>query len=278
MKTDRLWTESFMEDKKPSILYGVNPILEALKASKRRCTKIVVKEGTLNPRVQTIVNLAGSLKVKVEEIPHKKFQNTFSSFAHQNIIGYFSPKEPLKIEDLIRQAFQETSTPTLVVVDGIQDPQNLGAIIRSAEVLGVQGLILPERRSAPLSETVAKCSAGAIEILPVACVNNLVQALEILKKKGFWAVGVDAAGKTPCHEMQFDFPVALVIGGEEKGIRPLLRKTCDFTVHIPMDGKLDSLNAAAASTVIFYEISRQKKLALPKKPNTDAGTGAKKKR
>jgi 23S rRNA (guanosine2251-2'-O)-methyltransferase len=251
-----------MEDNKQSILYGINPIQEALKASKRMCYKIVTKEGTANPRVQTLLALAKTLNVKIERLHPKEFEKKYGAYAHQSIIGYFSPKEPLKINDLIQLAFKATSTPTLVLLDGIQDPQNLGAIIRSAEVFGVQGVILPERRSASITETVAKCSAGAIEIIPVASVNNLVQTLEVLKSEGFWAVGVDSTGEKPCDELQFDFPTALVIGGEEKGIRPLLRKQCDFTVHIPMQGKLDSLNAAAASAVIFYEISRQKNSGL----------------
>ncbi|GJL77043.1 MAG: 23S rRNA (guanosine(2251)-2'-O)-methyltransferase RlmB [Nitrospinaceae bacterium] len=267
-----------MDDKKPSILYGINPILEALKASKRQCHKIVVKEGTLNPRIHALLAQARSLKVEVEEVSSKKFQKKFNAYSHQNIIGYFSSKEPLKITDLIRLAFQATPMPTLVLVDGIQDPQNLGALIRSAEALGVQGVILPERRSAPLSETVAKCSAGAIEILPVTTVTNLGQTLDLLKKEGFWTVGVDADGKTPCHELQFDFPVALIIGGEEKGIRPLLRKKCDFTVSIPMQGKLDSLNAAAASAVIFYEISRQKQTGSSRTKNPEGQVSGKKKR
>ncbi len=241
------------------MLYGINPIQEALKASKRQCHKIVVKEGASNRRVQALLNSAKSLKVMIEELPPKQFQKQYGAYAHQSIIGYFSSKEPLNIKDLIRQSFKTTATPTLVLLDGIQDPQNLGAIIRSAEVFGVQGVILPERRSASITETVAKCSAGAIEIIPVACVSNLVQTLEVLKSEGFWAVGVDSQGEKPCYELKFDFPTALVIGGEEKGIRPLLRKQCDFTVHIPMQGTLDSLNAAAASAVLFYEISRQKK-------------------
>jgi 23S rRNA (guanosine2251-2'-O)-methyltransferase len=248
-----------MEDKKPSILYGINPVLEALKAGVRVCQQIVVKEKNSNSRIQSVLALAGSLKVKVLTLPPKEFQQEYGSYAHQNIIGYFSPRKPLELNDLIRQAQKTEPTPTLVLLDGIQDPQNLGAIVRAAQTLGVQGVILPERRSAQLTETVAKCSAGAIERLPIATVNNLVQTVERLKKAGFWIVGVDANGKTPCHEFKFDMPVALVIGGEEKGIRPLLRKNCDFTINIPMTGTLDSLNAATASAVVFYEILRQKK-------------------
>lgn len=248
-----------MADAKPSILYGINPVLEALKAGKRQCHKVVVKDKITNPRIQSVSALARSLQVKVEILPAKEFQKKYGAYAHQSIIGYFSPRKPVELDDLIHQAFQSTPLPTLALLDEIQDPQNLGAIIRAANTLGIQGIIIPERRSASLTETVAKCSAGAIERMPIACVGNLVQTVELLKKAGFWTVGVDSRGKTPCYEFQFDMPVALVIGGEEKGIRPLLQQKCDFTVSIPMQGELDSLNAATASAVLFYEILRQKK-------------------
>ncbi len=252
-----------MEDSKPSILYGINPVMEALKAGIRVCHNIVVKEKVSNPRIQSVLTLARSLRVKVETLPQKEFQQKYGAYAHQSIIGYFSSKKPLELNDLIEQAFQATPTPSLALLDGIQDPQNLGAIIRAAQTLGVQGIIIPDRRSASLTETVAKCSAGAIERLPIACVTNLVQTVERLQKAGFWMVGVDSKGKTPCYEFKFDMPTALVIGGEEKGIRPLLRKKCDFTINIPMPGELDSLNAATACAVVFYEVLRQKKGEKP---------------
>jgi 23S rRNA (guanosine2251-2'-O)-methyltransferase len=255
--------QNHMADAKPSILYGINPVMEALKAGKRKCHKIVVKDKTTNSRIQSVSTLARSLHIKVEALPAKEFQQKYGAYAHQSIIGYFSSRKPIELNDLIRQAFQVTPLPTLALLDGIQDPQNLGAIIRAAETLGIQGIIIPERRSAQLTETVAKCSAGATECMPIACVNNLVQTLELLKKAGFWMVGVDAHGKVPCYEFQFDMPTALIIGGEEKGIRPLLRKKCDFTVHIPMQGKLDSLNAATACAVVFYEVMKQKNGGKP---------------
>ncbi|MBT5029422.1 MAG: 23S rRNA (guanosine(2251)-2'-O)-methyltransferase RlmB, partial [Nitrospina sp.] len=163
-------------------------------------------------------------------------------------------------EELIEIAFQKTSLPTLVILDGIQDPQNLGAIIRSAETLGIQGLILPKHGSPDLNETVAKCSSGALEHLPITWVTNLNHCIEKLKESGFWVAGVVPDGEMPCYQYKFNAPSALVIGGEEKGIRPLLKKSCDVTLAIPMNGKLQSLNAASASTVIFYENLRQKLL------------------
>jgi 23S rRNA (guanosine2251-2'-O)-methyltransferase len=125
-------------------------------------------------------------------------------------------------------------------------------------VLGLQGLVMPKHRSAPLNETVAKCSAGAIESLPIATVSNLKQAADLLKEKGFWIVGVDMEGDRACYEFDFNTPVALVIGGEEKGVRPILKKTCDFTVSIPMAGELDSLNLSTAAAIVFYEIHKQR--------------------
>lgn len=240
-------------------IYGIHPVREALKASKRKCYKIVVAEGKTNPRIRSVLDLARTQKVKVEVLPRLVFQKKYRDCLHQGVVGYFSVKPVLELEELIQQAFEATSRPTLVILDGIQDPHNLGAIIRSAETLGIQGLILPTRRTAALNETVAKCSAGAIENLPVAWVPNLTKAIPALKKADFWIVGVDVQGQTPCNEFKFDLPVTLVIGGEEKGIRPLLKKNCDFTLSIPMEGKTGSLNAAAASSVIFYEILRQKR-------------------
>ena len=167
----------------------------------------------------------------------------------------------LKLPDLMDRAFTQTPHPVLVLVDEIQDPQNLGALIRSAYVLGMQGLVLPERRSAPLNETVAKCSSGAMESLPIATVTNLNRALERLKDAKFWIVGVDMDGERPCYEFEFNLPTALVIGGEGKGIRPSVKKACDFTVSIPMDGHLGSLNAATAASIVFYEIQKQRRAA-----------------
>ncbi len=241
-----------------SFIYGINPILEAIKASKRRCYKIVVTQGKRPPRLRPILDACKAQGVKVEVLPRDVFQKKYRSVTHQGVIGYFSEKESIPLDELIRRAFEESPQPTLAILDGIQDPQNLGAIIRSAEVLGVQGLVLPQRRVAPLNETVSKCSSGAVENLPVAWVTNLARAMEQLKESKFWIVGVDPRGEKSCDRFKFDMPTALLIGGEEKGIRPLLRKACDFTVSIPMRGAVESLNVSAASAVIFYEILKQK--------------------
>ncbi|KMP11475.1 23S rRNA methyltransferase [Candidatus Nitromaritima sp. SCGC AAA799-C22] len=248
-----------MGQSESDILYGINPILEALKASRRRCYRIIVEEGKSSPRLKSLLNLCRTRRVKVESLSKTEFQKRYRPYTHQGVVGHFSVKETLGLTDLIAGAFQETPHPVLILPDGIQDPQNLGAVVRSAEALGLQGMVLPKHRAAPLNETVAKCSSGAIEKFPIAWVTNLVHAIEELKESDFWIVGIDPQGKTPCYEFKFDMPVALLIGGEEKGIRPLLKKTCDFTLSIPMAGSMSSLNASAAGAVVFYEILRQRR-------------------
>ena len=246
------------------ILYGINPITEALKVSKRKCLRIIVENGKINPRLQALIALAQSKNILVESISKEAFKKRYRSYVHQGIIGYFSIKETLGFHELIAEALEKSTNPILVISDGIQDPHNLGAIIRSAAAMGIQGMVLPKHRVAPLNETVAKCSSGAIENLPVTWVSNLSNAMDELKKSGFWIVGIDPEGTTSCYDFKFDMPVALLIGNEGKGVRPLLKKKCDFTLSIPMANSVNSLNASAAGAIVFYEALRQK---LNKKPD-----------
>ncbi|MFQ5673070.1 MAG: 23S rRNA (guanosine(2251)-2'-O)-methyltransferase RlmB [Nitrospinales bacterium] len=248
-----------MREKPESLVYGINPVLHALKLAQRACHKIVVEQGRPAPRIRPLLESARRDGIRVETLPRAVFGKKYPGRAHQGIVGHFSPKATLPLDELIRRAFEQTPQPTLAVLDCIQDPRNLGAIIRSAEAQGIQGIVLPKNRSAPLNETVAKCSAGAVESIPIATATNLAKALETLKSAGFWIVGVDMAGEKPCGEFAFDSPTALVLGGEEKGIRPLLKRACDFTVCIPMSGTVGSLNVSTAGAILFYEILRQKR-------------------
>lgn len=249
-----------MSVKNQNIVYGIHPLNQALKASQRKCYKIVVEKEKSNPRIQSILQTARAASIMIETLSRSAFSGKYQDYSHQGIVGYFSSKEIMNLNDLVQQAFRQTPQPTLAVLDGIQDPQNLGAVIRSAEALGIHGIVLPRRRTAPLNETVTKCSSGALETIPIAMAVNLANALKLLKKHGFWVVGVDTNGQKPCYRLAFDSPTALLIGSEGKGIRPLLKKACDFTVSIPMKGKVGSLNVSAASAVLFYEISRQKRM------------------
>ncbi len=242
-----------------STIFGLNPVYEALKARKRRCYKLTIEQGKSQTRLNLLIELAHENKVPIETIPKIAFQKKYRSHNHQGVVGVFAVIQALELDELIKQAFQKSQLPVLVVLDSIQDPQNLGTIIRSAETLGIHGLILPKNRTSTLNETVAKCSSGAIEHLPIAYVTNLTREIEHLKEAGFWIAGVVPDGDTPCYQYKFDTPVVLVLGGEEKGIRPLLKKSCDVTLNIPMQGAIGSLNASAAAAILFYEALRQKK-------------------
>ena len=243
-----------------SLIFGINSVQEALLASNRRCYRLIVEQGTLSPRIQALVNMAKEKLIPIEPITKSAFQNKFKNQVHQGVAGYFSDIVTLELDKLLEKAFQNDALPTLVILDGVQDPQNLGAIIRSAETLGIQGMILSKHGTSSLTETVAKCSSGAIEYLPISRVNNLVRCVGQLKEAGFWVAGVVPDGEILCHHYRFNSPVALVIGGEGKGIRPLLKKSCDVTLAIPMKGQVRSLNAASASAVVFYENLRQKNM------------------
>ena len=204
------------------------------------------------------MSLLRSKNISVKSIPKGEFKKQYRSYVHQGVVGYFTKKETLELHELVTNAFNNSKDPILVISDGIQDPHNLGAIIRSATAMGIQGMILPKNRGAPLNETVAKCSSGAIEKMSITFVSNLSNAMEKLKESGFWIVGIDPEGSTSCYDFKFEMPVALLIGNEGKGIRPLLKKNCDFILSIPMVTSMNSLNASAAGAVVFYEALRQK--------------------
>ncbi len=251
-----------MSQKTQDILYGIHPIESALNNQNRQCYKIVLEERKPNERLSALISQAEKMGVRVEFLPRNLFRKKYGIHVHQGIIGIFSAIKLLDLEEFLESVFQNTSNPIIALLDEIQDPQNMGAIIRSAYFLGIQGIIIPKRRSVPLSETVAKCASGALEYLPVAEVTNLARAIENLKKSQFWVIGVDAKGERLCFDMDFNGPTALIIGGENKGIRPLIKKSCDISISIPMANPSGSLNASVASSIIFYEILRQRK-SLP---------------
>ena len=246
-----------MAQRNERILYGIHPVARALEFEKKNCHKLTVLESQTHPRVLELAHIAREIGILVEVLPREVFAKKYRNFENnQGVVGYFSIKPQMSLDELVSQAFCIGDKPILAVLDGVQDPHNLGAIIRSAEALGINGVIIPSRRASPLNETVAKCSAGAIESLSIVSVNNVALALEKLKKAGFWVVGLDEAGETPCQCLDYDMPIAFLIGSEGKGIRPLLKKKCDFTAKILMRGSVGSLNVSSASAVVFYEAMR----------------------
>jgi 23S rRNA (guanosine2251-2'-O)-methyltransferase len=249
-----------MEEKNSNLIYGINPVTEALN-KQSKFQKIVVEDGKNNPRLQKIIDTAREQSVKVEFLNGKLFSKKFGKYSPQSVVGFRSAKKCLSLEELISQSKELDTAPILVALDEVQDPHNMGAIIRSAEVMGIGGLIVPSRRSAPLNETVAKCSSGALESLRIAEVVNMARALEDLKEGGFWIGGVDLDGETAVYQHNFDQPTVVVFGGEGKGVRPLVKKSFDFSLTIPMKHSDNSLNVSNACAIVFYEILRQKRLS-----------------
>jgi len=239
------------------IIYGVNPVLEALKAERQTLNKILIAEGRESPAIRTLQQLAREKGIPVHRCPREFLDRETGSERHQGVLAYQAGASYASWEDLERRIKEVPGYSLVLVLDSIEDPQNLGSLIRTAEACGVRGIIIPKDRAVGLTPTVIKVSAGAAAHIPILRVTNLVQTVEDLKKEGFWVVGADARGEKSLYEMKFDMNVALVIGSEGKGIRPLLLKKCDFTVSIPMRGKVSSLNTAIAGAVILFEILRQ---------------------
>ena len=239
------------------IIYGINPVLEALRAERQTLYQIFIVEGKHSPSFQDLRQLAREKRIPLQVRPQRVMNKLAGTEHHQGVIGLRAESPYASWEDLLRSIRSEPAHAVVLLLDSIQDPQNLGSLIRTAESCGARGIILPRDRAAGVTPAVIKASAGAAAHLPVVRVTNLASTLEELKKEGFWIVGADARGAKNLYEMKFDMNVGLVIGSEGKGIRPLILKKCDFTISIPMRGKVSSLNASIAGAIILYEILRQ---------------------
>jgi 23S rRNA (guanosine2251-2'-O)-methyltransferase len=239
------------------ILYGTNPIREALASRGHKVREIWVSRRSSSPTVREILNQARGLGIKVRNIDRRRLDARAGTTSHQGIVAFLSPYDYVELEVILAAALSEGAA-LVVVLDGIEDPQNLGALIRTAYVCGAHGVVVPKDRAAQLTAAVAKASAGALEHSKVARVTNLRRTLEILKEQGIWVVGLTMEGDQPIYELDLCQPTAWVIGGEAKGIRPLIKQTCDVQASIPQQGRLDSLNAAAAGAMALYETMRQR--------------------
>jgi 23S rRNA (guanosine2251-2'-O)-methyltransferase len=242
-----------------NLICGVNPVLEALAAGTRHFDRLLVVKGLRGRRLSEAIRRATRLGIPLRFEMRETLDRLAGGVPHQGIIAIVSEKPVLSLPALL----DATKTPALLVVlDGVEDPRNLGAILRTAEAAGADGVMLPERHSAGLSETVARASAGALEHVSVARVGNLVQALQALKERGLWIVGFDAAGTERWDTVDLTKPVALVLGGEGRGMRRLVREHCDHLVSIPHFGHVMSLNVSVAAGVALYEAVRQRR-AVP---------------
>jgi 23S rRNA (guanosine2251-2'-O)-methyltransferase len=238
-------------------IYGINPVLEALKAERKILDKVFIAEGRQGAPFQTLRQLAREKGIPIQVRPKEALTQLAKTERHQGVIGLPTESPYASFEDLLSAIRSAQGHALVLILDGIQDPQNLGSMIRTAEASGAQGIIIPKDRAVGITPTVVKASVGAAAHIPVVRVTNLARTLEELKREGFWIVGADAGGEKNLYEMKFDMKVGLVIGSEGKGIRPLVLKKCDYTIFIPMKGKISSLNAAIAGAIILFEILRQ---------------------
>lgn len=238
-------------------LEGRNSVLEALRAG-RSINRILVAKGEREGSVTQIVAIARQNHIVVQEVDRSKLDNLSTTHAHQGVIAFAAAKDYVEVDDILEIAEASGRPPFLVILDEITDAYNLGSILRTADAAGAHGVIIPKRRAIGLTTAVSKASAGAMEHVPVARVTNIVQTIEKLKKNNIWVVGTDSSGEKPFFHSDLKGPVALVIGSEGEGMGKLVRESCDFTVSIPMLGKISSLNAAVAGAIVMYEILRQR--------------------
>ena len=236
---------------------GRNALTEALRSG-RTIDKVFIANGDTDRALQRLAAQAKEAGAVVVPVDRRKLDAMSTTHAHQGIIALAAAREYATLDELLEVAKQRGEEPLLVICDELSDPHNLGAILRSAECAGAHGVIIPKRRSVGLTATVAKASAGAIEYMKVARVGNINSAIEQLKEKGVWIFGTAAEGSIPMYQANLTVPAAIVIGNEGDGMSQLVRKNCDVMVHIPMKGKISSLNASAAASILLYEAVRQR--------------------
>ncbi len=246
-----------------NMLYGINPILEALKVKPTRLLRILVAKDSLNPRVaDDLVKKARLANVRVDVAE----RSAMPEGVHQGVAAYVRPYAYYDLAALIRHTKESQRTPLLVLLDSIQDPHNLGAIIRSAHAFGAHGVVVPKNRAAQVTGLVAKSSAGAVEHLPIAQVVNLSRAIELLKAAGFWIAVASPSAKKTLWETELTGPLGLVVGSEGPGVRDGVLSHCDLNVSIPMVGRVASLNASVSAAVMLAEVARQRAKQMAQKP------------
>jgi 23S rRNA (guanosine2251-2'-O)-methyltransferase len=248
------WPEP--ENSSTSVVFGVSPVLEALRSNSRRIDKIAIADGAGEHRLGEIIRLARENGVTVNRTPRENFSKYVDPTLNtQGVIAFTSPVDYSDAGDLIDSAPDDA---LLLILDGVEDPRNLGAVLRSAECAGVDGVFIPERRAVGLTDTVAKSSAGAIEYVKVAKVANLNRLIEKMKERNIWVIGTSGDAETSYTDWDWTRPSAIVLGAEGTGLHRLVAENCDMLVKIPMYGKIDSLNVSVAAGVIMFEVRRQR--------------------
>ena len=258
MKAKEQRAEQRSKEQPVHILAGRHAIVEAIKAG-RGINRILLADELHGKSVHELRDLAREHGITVDIVGRAKLNAAVpEGVRHQGVIAYAAPVAYVAVEEIIATARERGEDPLLLLLDGIEDPQNLGALLRTADAAGVHGILLPRRHSVPLTETVARVSAGALEYVPVARIGNIAQTMRALKEQGFWIAGADMAGGETYDHANLTGALVLVIGSEGRGMSRLTRDLCDFIVRLPMRGKINSLNASVAGAILMYEALRQR--------------------
>lgn len=260
--TEKISAEKDVYDKNDNIICGRNPVMEALRSGKE-IDRLLVAHGASGGSIPAIIAKCSAKGILIKEVSQQKMDFYCCGANHQGVAAMLATREYSSLEDILLAAQQRGEKPFIIICDEIEDPHNLGAVIRSAEACGVHGIIIPKRRSASLNMTVAKTSAGALEYMKVARVTNIPNVIDTLKEKGIWVFGADMAGND-YTSFDYNIPCAIVIGNEGRGIGKLTAKKCDALISLPMYGKINSLNASVAAGVLMYEVVRKRNIAKVK--------------
>jgi len=240
------------------IIYGIHPIEEALKSSHVQIEKILVGTRTPNPPLESILHSADKRKIPVMFTNRGSLERITKGAVHQNVVGFIKETPYADLGEILSIWKKEGTKSLFLILDGIQDPQNFGSLIRTGLGCGVHGIIIPKDRSVGITSAVVKASAGAVTHVPIARVVNIAAAIDLLKKEGIWVYGASGEAKDVIYQLDLDIDLAIVIGAEGKGIRPLVKKKCDRLFSIPMKGPLSSFNASVSGGMILYEVMRQR--------------------
>lgn len=250
-----------MAEQELELIGGRNPVAEALRSG-RQLNKIWVAEGVNKKSIGEILKLAKDAGIVVQTAPKKKLDG-MADISHQGILASVAAYGYAELDDLFAAAESRKEDPFFIILDELEDPHNLGSVLRTADAAGAHGIIIPKRRAVGLTGTVAKASTGAIEHIPVVRVNNLSQTVDELKKRGVWIAGTDASNSMDYRNMDAALPLAVIIGSEGKGMSRILRGKCDFLYSLPMTGHVTSLNASVAAALLMYEVLRKRDAAKP---------------
>ena len=238
---------------------GRHPVIEAIKSG-RTIHKLWIADSAQKHQIAPVLTEAKQHGLIIQYVDKKKLDQLVPQMQHQGVVAQVAAYDYAEVDDILARAREKGETPFIIVLDEIEDPHNLGSILRSADCTGVHGVIIPKRRSVGLTATVAKTSVGAMEYVPVARVTNIAQTLKELKDAGIWIAGADGTAPKNVYDTDLTLPLAIVIGNEGKGIGRLIKETCDFLVKLPMFGQINSLNASVAASVLMYETVRQRKI------------------